>query len=246
MIPSARILIVGDEVLAAEVADTNGPFLLRILARRGVRAGGLRILPDRVREVAEALRADLAAADLVLVSGGIGPTHDDCTRPAVAEALGRELTVHPEAAARLEGIFGQDAAPAEEAMARLPRGSELLIAPGTAAFGFRVDRVWVLPGVPPLLERLMDANASRLTGSPRVLREVGTRVREGVLAAAFADLARDWPAVDWGSYPILDGSGWSLRLVLRAASAEEADRAEEALRTMLRRLPPAPDRPRSG
>jgi molybdenum cofactor synthesis domain-containing protein len=230
---TARIVIVGDEVLAAEVMDRNGPLLLSTLARLGTRTTGLQVVADREEEIARAVRDGTAVADLVLVTGGIGPTHDDCTRPAVGRALGRRLVPHPEALRHLAGILASGATPDERAMADLPEGAELLTAPGTAAFGFRILGVFVFPGVPRLLEQLLAANLAPLGGRPWVRRQLTTRIREGRLAGPLRELAVAWPQVRWGSYPVLDGEGWTLRLVIRAEDDAVADRAESALRAVL-------------
>ncbi len=235
---TAFVIIVGDEVLAAEVTDRNGPLVLATLARLGTRTLGLRVVPDRLEEIAQAVREGLAAADLVLVTGGIGPTHDDRTRPAVARAIHRPLARHPEASERLQAIFRGRSTDAETAMAELPAESELITSPAGNAFGFRADRVLVFPGVPELLALLLADNEALVAGRPWVRREVPTPLREGELAGAFGALAAAWPAVRWGSYPRLAGGRWELTLVLRAEDEATADRAEEALRAMLAGIDP--------
>ena len=230
---TAEIIIVGDEVLAGDVPDRNGPRLLATLARLGTDTTGLRILPDSLPELVAAIRKARSGNDLVLVTGGIGPTHDDVTRPALADALERPLIAHPDALARLRRLLGDGATPEEEAMAELPRGAVLFTAPECKAFGFRVENVLVFPGVPILLDQLLAANTELLTGQPRLRREVETHLREGVLAKELTRLAAAWPDVHWGSYPHLENGRWRLRLVIHAADAETLEGADSALRDML-------------
>jgi molybdenum cofactor synthesis domain-containing protein len=234
--PTAQVLIVGDEVLTGEVVDLNGPLLLTTLARLGTRVLSLRVLPDRPEPLAAAIRELAPSTDFVLVTGGIGPTHDDCTRVAVAQALGRSLVLHPAALARLQGIFHHRATPEESAMALLPQGSELLLAPQMGAFGFQVENVLVFPGVPKLFQPLLAAAEDRLAGRPWHRREVLTRLREGRIAAPLAELAGRWPDLRWGSYPELTENGWHLRLVLRGEDPGRLDRALAALQNILVRL----------
>lgn len=238
MQPRARIVIVGDEILGGEVHDTNSPFLLRRLTELGFRVGGLRVVSDARPEIATAVREAAGDAAEVIVTGGIGPTHDDCTRPAVAEALDLPLVHHPEARARIERVFRGAATEADLTMADLPRGSEMIVAPGTPGFAFRVNQVTVYPGNPELLQPLFEVTAPRLEGRPGFRREVTTDLREGHLARPLEDLARKWPQVRWGSYPRFTGDGWKLRLVLRAGDEATLDRAEADLREALGRIRP--------
>jgi molybdenum cofactor synthesis domain-containing protein len=236
MIEQARIVIVGDELLAGEVADTNGPLLLETLARLGTPVGGLVMVPDALEAVAAALREAVRDADRVVVTGGIGPTHDDCTREAAAAALDLPLELHAEARARLDRAFRRPLLPEEEAMAHLPRGADLLLAPDVAGFGFRAAGILAFPGVPHLFRRLLAAHEGELAGRPRVRREVVTRLAEGRVATPLRELAAGRPEVSWGSYPRHGDDGWSLALVVRAPDRARADEAEAALRAMLAAL----------
>ena len=233
MNPTAHLIIVGDEVLGGEVADQNGPHCLATLARLGVRTTGVSMIGDELSGIASAVRQGVATADRVLVAGGIGPTHDDRTREAVAEALAVELVPHPEALARLGQVFAGRMTPEEARMAELPRGSELLTVPNSPGFGFRTASVFVFPGVPILLRRLLAANEGFFSGVPWVRRQIASPYREGQIATPLATLAAAWPQVRWGSYPELTPAGWSLTLVLRAPDTTTADRAQAALQAVL-------------
>jgi molybdopterin-biosynthesis enzyme MoeA-like protein len=198
------------------------------------------VVPDALDPVADAVREAAAAADVTVVTGGIGPTHDDCTRPAVARALDVPLVVHPEARRRLQALFAGKGTEEEEAMALLPRGAELIEAAGTRSFGFRVNSVRVFPGVPQLLRPLFTAHADSLQGTPTHRREAVTRVREGRLARPLQVLAAAWPDVTWGSYPELTPEGWRLRLVLRGPAPDRLEAALGALRAVIDRLENTP------
>src|SRR5262245_53830494 len=233
---TALVLIIGDEVLGGEVADLNGPFILSLLAARGLRVLGLHVLPDELPALEPFLRDASRQADVVLVSGGIGPTHDDVTRLAVARALDRPLVPHPEATERLESLFHRGSTPEERAMALLPQGAELLSAPGLVAFGFQVANVLVFPGVPRLLEPPLLTHRSRLRECALHRRELRTELREGVIAGPLSLLAARWPDLRWGSYPELTEDGWSLRLVLRGQNPQELDAAFGMLEEMIAHL----------
>jgi molybdenum cofactor synthesis domain-containing protein len=233
---TASVLIIGDEVLGGEVTDLNGPFILSLLAARGVRVLGLHVLPDELKALEPFLRDASRRADVVLVTGGIGPTHDDVTRLAVARALDRPLVPHPEATQRLDSLFRRGSTPEEQAMALLPEGAELLSAPAIVAFGFQVANVLVFPGVPRLLEPLLLAHQARLGERAAHRRELRTGLREGVIAGPLSLLAARWPDLRWGSYPELTDEGWSLRLVLRGQDPDQLDTAFGMLEEMIARL----------
>src|SRR5687768_18620440 len=103
---TASILIVGDEILSGEIRDENGPYLIQRVAAAGVRVQRVAACPDREEEIVAELNRLRALADAVVVSGGIGPTHDDVSRPAMARALGVPLVAHAEAEARIRGFYG--------------------------------------------------------------------------------------------------------------------------------------------
>ena len=235
-VTTAVVVIIGDEVLAGEVVDQNGPLLLTRLAERGLRVLGLHVLPDEPRVVEPFLRDASQHSDMVLVTGGIGPTHDDITRLAVARALERPLAQHSQAIERLESIFHRGATAAEQDMALLPEGAELLFAPGVMAFAFRVGNVFVFPGVPRLLEPLLLSNLERLGQHDAHRRELHTELREGLIAAPLAELAARWPELRWGSYPELSDAGWHLRLVLRGCDPDQLDAAFAMLEDVVARL----------
>jgi molybdenum cofactor synthesis domain-containing protein len=233
---TALVLIIGDEVLAGEVVDVNGPLILSLLAERGLRVLGLHVLPDEPGVVEPFLRDASRGADCVLVTGGIGPTHDDITRLAVARALERPLAPHPQATERLESIFHRNATAEERDMALLPEGALLLFAPGIMAFAFQAGNVFVFPGVPRLLEPLLRANLERLGQRAAHRRELHTELREGLIAAPLSALAERWPDLRWGSYPELTDMGWHLRLVLRGGDPERLNAAFAMLEDMVARL----------
>lgn len=104
--PSALVLSVGSELLLGETIDTNAAHLARELAQVGLELRGVRQLPDDRAAIAEAFSEALAAADVVLATGGLGPTHDDVTREGLADALGEELSEDPSLAERLLARFG--------------------------------------------------------------------------------------------------------------------------------------------
>lgn len=220
---AAAILIIGDEVLSGEVRDENGPWLVGRLTGFGTRIERIATVRDRMPDIVEELRRLRAVADAVVVSGGIGPTHDDLTRPAVATALGVPLERHPDADAHVRRWYGDRTTDAELAMADLPKGSRLLRGAKTTALGFCVSGVYVLPGVPFLLRDLVEGSAAEFAGPPLHRVEVTLARREGEIADALTRLQASALDTAIGSYPSVDPDGvWSTRIVVRSPDAARA------------------------
>lgn len=218
---SVAVLIVGDEILKGEIDDENAPYLLRELREVGVPVERVVTVPDRRELIVVELQRLRGLADAVIVSGGLGPTHDDVTRMAVAEALGKELVVHPEAEARVRGFYAERVTDAELAMACMPCGARLVDGLVTGTFGFEVEGVYALPGVPFLFRDIVDALKSSFAEVPLHRLVIETRRREGQIAPCLAAAQERSPDVAIGSYPIYEEAGsWRVRVVLRCADPE--------------------------
>ena len=233
---TAALLIVGDEILNGEVEDRNSGLLTRGLWSAGVEIERALWLRDRPETITRAVSEARAAADLVFVCGGIGPTHDDCTRAAVAAALGVPLERHPEAEARLRHAYGGRLAAADLEMADLPRGARLLVGPRSGGFGFQVESVVVLPGVPEFLADILEPIWSDLRGPARYRRELISACGEGRLAPLLREVQGRFPDVSIGSYPTLLDGRFRVRLVLRSIDPVRLQAATQALEAGLAAL----------
>ena len=116
-IPTAAILVIGDEILSGKTEDQNARLLIGELRDLGVALRRIVTIPDDVEEVAVAVRELSARFDHVFTSGGVGPTHDDVTLAGVASAFDVQLVRHPNLEARLKTYFGADA---DESRMRMP------------------------------------------------------------------------------------------------------------------------------
>lgn len=232
---TVAILIVGDEILSGEIVDENGPFLLRVLTEAGVDVVRVVTVGDQQHEIAGELRRLRAFADAVVVSGGIGPTHDDPTRPAIAEALGVDLETNAEAEARVRSFYREDTTAAELGMAEMPHGAQLLHGKKTGTFGFSVRGVYALPGVPFLFRDLACALPEAFATRPIYRAVLETTCREGVIAPRLSDIQDASPDVAIGSYPIYDAEcrRWHVRIVMRAPDPDRLAEVETAVRTAL-------------
>ena len=215
--PRAVVVVTGSELVRGDRTDLNGPFLARSLLALGIEPVRIHVVGDDADELERALREAVAGADLVAVSGGLGPTHDDRTVATVARIAGAELEVRDELEAQIEAVARAvaermnrpyvDFAAGVRKQATLPLGAESLGLAGTApGMVVEVDGtpVVVLPGPPPELQRLWP-NALTTTPVRRVL-EGGTPpvwrslrlfgLGESTVAEAFDEAGGDGDGVE--------------------------------------------------
>lgn len=231
---SAALVVIGDEILSGEVEDQNAPFLTRRLWELGIKVERIVVLPDE-RDVLGREIAGLAGVhDYVLVTGGMGPTHDDVTRQAVGDALERPLEVHPEARDLLDDDYGERLTPAEASMAELPRGARVLRGRQRLAFAFRVENVFAFPGVPVLLEDIFEVAAEELLASPFHKETLWVHGKEGDFSEALAAIQAAHPDVGIGSYPVFLDGRYRCKIVLRSRDADAIEAAGRAIGEALR------------
>lgn len=207
--PTAAVLIIGDEILSGRTQDTNLNTIARFLAALGIDLKEARTVGDGMAQIVEALTALRSAHDYVFTTGGIGPTHDDITADAVAEAFGVALPEHPDALAILEKRYAPgEFNAARRRMARIPEGGTLIANPVTDAPGFQIGNVFVMAGVPKIMTAMLEDVAPRLRKGA-VVHAVTVRVSgvgEGTVADILTAAAKADRDLSFGSYPFGHGS----------------------------------------
>jgi molybdopterin-biosynthesis enzyme MoeA-like protein len=234
MTTTATGLIVGNEVLSGMVGDMNGPYLIRRLRARGIDLRALRVEPDEVECIAEAAEALRARGDLLVTSGGLGPTHDDVTVAGIARALARPVVRDAAMDALLRQHLGDQITPEALRLADVPAGASFVPVPGTWLPVLTVENVVLLPGIPRLFQLQLDGILDRHGATaPFALREVFLSVREHVIAGVLAIVAARFPDVRIGSYPA-SHEAHEVKLTLES---RDPLRVEDALGALLRELP---------
>ncbi|PSQ59818.1 competence/damage-inducible protein A [Halobacteriales archaeon SW_7_71_33] len=217
------VVTVGNELLAGDTVNTNAAWLCERLDRRTVDVRRVTVVPDDVSEIARVVNEYRADYDAVLVTGGLGPTHDDVTTEAVAAALGRPL-VDSERARDWLTEHGYAAADLAPGTTHLPEGArplhnEVGVAPGCVA-----DSVYVLPGVPAEMEAMFESVADEFADGERLRESVLVDEYESALVDRLETLRERFDV--WvGSYP-----GEYVRLRVRAEDGDELARATAWLR----------------
>lgn len=234
--PTAAVLVIGDEILSGRTQDTNTGTIARWLGEIGVDVREARTVPDTEAAIVSAVNALRTAYTYLFTTGGIGPTHDDITADSIAAAFGTGISHHPEALAILEPRYRPgEFTEARRRMARIPHGAELIHNPVSGAPGFRIGNVFVLAGVPVVMQAMLEHCRPHIAGGERVQSTtISARVGEGLVAAALGAIQAQYPAVAIGSYPQFREGRFGASFVLRSREAEQLARAADAVRAMVR------------
>ncbi|MFQ6671982.1 MAG: competence/damage-inducible protein A [Candidatus Tectimicrobiota bacterium] len=222
---TAGIVTVGNELLSGAVENSNASWLARELLACGIVPKLILTLPDEVPAIARALREVARAHPYVFVTGGLGPTPDDVTREAVAEALERPLVEHPIMVQVLSHLYRAGPTPPVLAMARLPKGAELLSEDGRIFPGFLVENLYVFPGIPELMQANFALVKPTLKGTPFHSRSLTTALDETRYAELLAEAQAAFPEVLFGSYPKLKDGRFTATVTLRSRDAKVLDEA---------------------
>jgi len=235
---TACVLIIGNEILSGRTADANLAYLAQGLNEVGVRLREARVIPDDAAVIVATVNEVRHKFDYVFTTGGIGPTHDDITAGCIAEAFGVKLILHPDARRLLESHYPPGAInEARLRMAQMPEGSVLLLNPISRAPGFRIGNVFVLAGVPQVMQATFNELKHQLHGGARMLsRSISCGLGEGTIATDLAALQERYPDLEIGSYPYFRRSDFGTTLVVRGTERERIAAAIAELAALIRAL----------
>lgn len=194
------LVTVGDELLAGETVNTNATWLAEKLTARGVDIERITTVPDRVADIARIVNEYHAAYDAVIVTGGLGPTHDDLTMDGVACAFGRDLKENDEAQSWLETHGGYASDDLADGTADIPAGARPLHNESGVAPGCVIESTFVLPGVPDEMKTMFEKIESEFSGTIRHVETVVADEPESALLGRLEELGERFD-VTVGSYP---------------------------------------------
>ncbi len=238
---TAAIVIIGNEVLSGKVVDENTPYLVKELRGLGVRVARVVIIPDVPDEIAREVRWASERYTWVFTAGGLGPTHDDVTMAAIAQAFDVALEPHPELVARIDALKrGRTGVDSLARLAWVPANASLYWGDGERHWPtVQVGNVTIFPGVPRFLRERFDLMRSLLQSSRFHGRVVCLRVVESSIVTHIDATVAAFPDVDIGSYPLFpeEREASEVRTKLTFDSKDEA-RAEAAARDLIARLEP--------
>lgn len=231
---TAGVILIGDELLSGRVEDQNLPYIAKALAKRGIEIAECRIVPDDEDVIVETLNTFRKNFTYVFTTGGIGPTHDDITVASVAKAFEVDVYRDEETVKAFKEYFGDRATEATYKMCDFPEGAELLENSASIAPGFRLGNVFVMAGIPRIMQVMFDIALSKLEeGAPIQEISFTAHTSEGKIGTQLGVIQGRFPQVKIGSYPFLKDGKPTVSLVARSREAEPLQEVTQALETML-------------
>lgn len=229
---TAAIVVIGDEILSGRTQDKNVAQIAVWLNVQGIRLAEVRVVADRTDAIVEAVNILRARNDYLFTTGGIGPTHDDITVDAIAEALRVGVVHHPRALAVLERYYETRGglSEARKRMARVPDGAELIENRVSGAPGIQIGNIFIMAGVPHITAGMLDALTGTLEGGkPLVARTIGCWVAESEVADLLREAERAQEGVAIGSYPFFREGKVGANFVVRATDPALVDQVVDRL-----------------
>ncbi|MCE3231949.1 MAG: molybdenum cofactor biosynthesis protein [Rickettsiaceae bacterium] len=235
--PKAALIVIGNEILSGRTEDKNINYIAKELGKIGIRFAEVRVIPDITKIIVDTVNEMRSKFDYVFTTGGIGPTHDDITTESVAKAFGVPVVSHPEALGLLEEYY-KDRGGLNEGrrkMTLLPQGADLIDNPISTAPGFVLGNVYVMAGIPNIMQAMMDSVKSKLKGGALMIsRELKVYLTESTIATPLRELQERNPDLDIGSYPFVDGVRFGTSLVLRGTNEGLVNKAYEELEVIVK------------
>ena len=231
----AALIIIGDEILSGRTHDANLNYIAKWLGDLGIILDEVRVIPDVANRIQDTVNECRAAFDYVLTTGGIGPTHDDITAENVAAAFGVRFLLNEEARKLLEDNMGKgNLTEARLRMAMIPEGATLIKNPVSSAPGFQLENVFVLAGIPVVMQSMLLDVEDRVSGGSKITsKALHVFAGESQFADALEEIEQSFEHLSIGSYPFYKAGSYGASFVLRSEVASEVD---EGLSMLTKRI----------
>ena len=222
---NASILIIGNEILSGRTQDKNVSFISNWLnSKCGISVREVRIIPDEEKIITKNILFLSKKFNYVFTTGGIGPTHDDITAQSISKALKVKYEYHKNAYKILEKYYGKKKFnDGRKKMAKMPRGAKLIYNPSSTAPGFITKNVFSLPGVPSILNSMIE-NCKRylIKGLKVNSKTINIFTVESNIAKQLGKIQKKYKKfVDIGSYPFFRLGKVGVSIVSRSTSKKK-------------------------
>ena len=200
---TAGVIVIGDEILSGRTQDTNSNYIAKKLLEAGIKLEEVIVIQDDKKTIIENVLKYSSKYSYVFTTGGIGPTHDDITSESISEAFNLQYETNKMAFEILENYYPKgEFNESRQRMAKMPRGSDLILNPMTAAPGFKIKNVYVLPGVPEIMQTMFLELIKKIKkGNPKLVTTINTNLYESKIAIYLKEIQDKYKDSSIGSYP---------------------------------------------
>ena len=200
---TAGLIIIGDEILSGRTQDTNSNYIAKKLLQVGIKLEEIIVIQDDKTAIKENVLKYSSKYSYVFTTGGIGPTHDDITSESISEAFKLKYEINSTAFEILENYYPKgEFNESRQRMAKMPSSSQLILNPMTAAPGFIIKNVYILPGVPEIMQVMFEELIKKLKkGRPKLVTTINTNLYESKIAKNLKNIQDNYPSASIGSYP---------------------------------------------
>jgi len=235
---NAAILIIGNEILSGRTQDKNIAFISNWLNLKcGITVNEVRIIPDKEKIIAENVSILSKKFKYVFTTGGIGPTHDDITAQSISRAFKVKYEYHKEAYKILENYYGKKKFnDGRKKMAKMPSGAKLIYNPSSAAPGFIIKNVLSLPGVPSILNSMIENCKKYLIKGLKVYSHTINlyTVESNISKQLGLIQKKNKKYVEIGSYPFFRLGKIGVSIVTRSTSLLKLKKVNKDLRKLVK------------
>ena len=231
---TAGIIIIGNEILSGRTVDKNTSFIATWLNEKGISVEEVRAIPDKEQVIIDTVNELRNKFAYIFTTGGIGPTHDDITSESISKVFNQKYQYHKEAYKLLEDYYkNQDFNEGRKKMAKMPENAKLIPNPKTFAAGFYVENVFVLPGVPSILQVMVPYLDKIIKNGKKILSiSIDSGLRESVLADGLSEIQNKYKNIDIGSYPYFKDKPGTI-LVLRSVDEIQIKNCETEVKKLI-------------
>tara|TARA_B100000029_G_scaffold463703_1_gene497182 strand:- start:648 stop:1406 length:759 start_codon:yes stop_codon:yes gene_type:complete len=203
---SSSVLIIGNEILSGRTQEINVKFIAMELSKIGISLSEVRVVPDIKKQIILALNELRNKYDYVFTTGGIGPTHDDITSECISKALKIKYEINKEAYHLLKRYYPEGQLnEGRVKMTKMPKGSKLIKNAVTVAPGFYIKNIFVLPGVPKIMQVMFKEVIKKLKKTkPIISITINTNLYESIMAKDLDIIQNTYVDCEIGSYPHFD------------------------------------------
>ena len=234
----AALIIIGNEILSGRTKDKNLAYLAEWLNEIGIQLYEVRVIRDDENEIIDCVNLLRRKYNYVFTTGGIGPTHDDITTESIAKAFNVELETNPEALKILQSYYKEgELNEARLKMTLLPKGAELVENPVTKAPGFKMENVFVMAGIPSIMQGMLEgAKIFLKIGNKMTSKSIDVFMPESYVAEELSKIQDNYPEVEIGSYPFNKEGQFGTSLVMRSANLNTLELCASDVTKMVKKL----------